>query len=85
MEETLFTGPLQEDGPEVTVEVGGTMLPKMTTEEEIQVECSLYPTPSAAQVTRASVLHLQMLHLAQHHLDMMESVMVRVEELMDNT
>ena len=50
MEETLCSaGPLQEDGPEVTVEVGGTTLPKMTTEEEIQVECSLYPTPLCSQ------------------------------------
>ena len=72
-------------------------MPKMSPEEEIQVVFSApktnhsllaahtYMHSPPIRMLKLFSLPVQTLHLAQHHLDMMESVMVRVEELMDST
>lgn len=79
----MFTGrELCSDGPEVNIGVPGhsDRLSMPSVGEEIKVE----PLSMLKQVV-TSTLHWQMLTLAQHQLDMMHSIVVRLEEIIDSS
>jgi hypothetical protein len=74
----------EEDGPELRVEVMGETLPKLSHQEEIKVR-QIICTIVYYHCQHFSVhVHMQMIHLAGHQFDMLDSVLVRVEELLDD-
>ena len=76
------TGVRGEGGPDVSVEVVGEEVPDITAEDQRKVG---HTGPQLPQPVMAVSMSLQMLQMAEHQLDMIECVLVRVEELLEST